>query len=50
MLMRVDSEAKQAAEEGRDNQLLITSGRSYNPVEKETEELHIFCQNTKRDR
>jgi hypothetical protein len=48
---RADSEAKQAIKEGRDSQLLLpvadlkTQGKR-----KGKEELHSFCQNTKRDR
>jgi hypothetical protein len=49
--MRADSEAKQSIEEGRDIQIIL-------PVEdlkahwkkKGKEELHSFCENTKRDR
>jgi hypothetical protein len=48
---RADSEAKQAIKEGRDSQLLLPVV-DFKPQWKKKikEELHSFCQNTKRNR
>jgi hypothetical protein len=49
-LMRADSEAKQSVKEGRDSQLLLqVADLKAQWKKKGKDELHNFCQNTKRD-
>jgi hypothetical protein len=49
--VRADSEAKQAIKEGLDSQLLLPVADLKTQWRKKgKEELHTFCQNTKRDR
>jgi hypothetical protein len=46
-----DSEAKLSIKEGRDNQLILpVADLKTRWIKKGKEELHSFCQNTKRDR
>jgi hypothetical protein len=47
---RADLEAKQAIEEGRDSQLILSVADLKIQWNKKDKELHSFCQNTKRDR
>jgi hypothetical protein len=48
---RANSEAKQSIKEGRDSQLLLPMAYLKAQWKKKgKEELHTFCQNTKRDR
>jgi hypothetical protein len=51
VIKRTDSEANQSIKESRDSKLLLpVADLKAQWEKKEEEELHSFCQNTKRDR